>query len=253
MADRIIAVVSGKGGVGKTFVTSNLGYALAGFGEKVTLMDTDVTVSNLGLQLGMYSFKWTLKDVLEGDAKIEDALEEHDGVNILPSSLSLEDLPTNLGFTHRRLKKLLSKIPGTVLMDCPPGLSDHAVESVKTADEILVVTNPEITAVTDALKVVKFAKEEKKDIAGIVLNKMKGDKYDLSPLEIEIMAEAPVIAKIPFSDEVRKSIYMEKPIVLMDEYSEVSQRFIKLAADLLGVPYEIPRFLFLKRMLRWRR
>ncbi len=253
MAERVIAVVSGKGGVGKTFTTVNLGFAMASFGEKVALMDTDVTVSNLGLQLGIYSFKWTLKDVLEGDVKPEEALYEHEGIRVLPSSLSLEDLPTNLGFSHRRLRRIVDRIDGIVLMDCPPGLSDHAVESLKAADEVLVVTNPEITAVTDALKVVKFAREEKKDVLGIVVNKIKGDKYELSSLEIEIMAEAPVIAKIPFSDEVRKTIYLEKPIVVHDEYSPVSQRFKKLAADIIGVPYEIPRFLFIKRLLRWRR
>ncbi len=254
MEDRIIAVVSGKGGVGKTFTTVNLGFALHSFGEEVLLTDTDVTVSNLGLQLGIYSFQWTLKDVLDGSVKPEDAVYEHEsGVKLLPSSLSLEDLPVHFDISARRLRRILDRIGGTVLMDCPPGLNEHAVESIKAADEIIVVTNPEITAVTDALKVIKFAKDEKKDILGVVLNKVKGDKYELSSLEVEVMAEAPVIAKIPFSDEVRKSMFLEKPIIVYDEYSPVSQAFMKLAADIVGIPYTIPKFLWLKRLLRWTR
>ena len=253
MAEQIIAVASGKGGVGKTFTTVNLGLALAHFGENVTITDTDVTVSNLGLQLGIYSFTWTLKDVLEGDVKIDEALYKHEsGMNILPSSLSLEDLPTNMGFTHRKLRKVLDKLEGIVLMDCPPGLGESAVESIKAADRVVVVTNPEITAVTDALKVVKFAREEKKEVAGIVVNKHRGDKYELSPMEIEIMAEAPVIAKIPYSDEVRKSIFDERPVSL-DEYSPITHEFRKLAASLLGAEYEPPKMLWLRRLFRWRK
>ena len=89
---RVIGIVSGKGGVGKTTLASNLGIALSKFGRNVTLVDCNVTTSHLGFYFGLYDYPVTLNQVLKGEASLESATYFSNGVKIIPASLELDDL-----------------------------------------------------------------------------------------------------------------------------------------------------------------
>jgi len=247
--NRIIAIISGKGGVGKTFTTVNLGLALQDFGEYVIVVDADVTVSNLGLHLGSYSFPVTIQDVLSGQENIYKSIYTHkSGLMIIPSSLSMKTVG-GLSKNTKKLKNVLNKLTGNILLDCPPGLTEEATSLIDIADDVIIVTNPDLSSITDAVKVIKIVRKKGKNLLGIIVNRIHGDNYELKPAEIEIMCESPIIGKIPESDLVRKSIFDEKPILRYAPYSDVSISFRKTAANIIGVEYHPPKFLFIKKLL----
>lgn len=247
--NKIVAIVSGKGGVGKTTTALNLGLALQEFGEQVIVVDIDMTVSNLGMQLGSFKFEKTLHDVINNNLPIFDAINVHpSGLCIIPSSLYIEDIYTNAETNTKKLSKELKKLKGWILLDCPPGLNNEALAVIELAEDVIIVTNPEMPAVADALKVSKIAKRLNKNVLGIVVNRMGKKKYEITPEEIEITCEVPVIGEIAEDENIKKSIASEKPIIKLYPHSKSTIGFKRLASRLSGKGFEEPKALFLKRL-----
>lgn len=246
---RILGIVSGKGGVGKTTTTVNLSAALMEFKESVIAIDTDIKMSGLGLQLGMYYFPVTLNDVLSGKRNIHEALYLHSsGLRIIPSSLQIEDIDIS------RLKEVLYGPffeKDIVLVDAPPGLETHALSVIKSCPNILIVTTPEIPAISDAMKIISITNNTNSKPIGILLNRYrKRDSDQVSIKEIESTFDLPVIGIIPEDKTISKSIFKGKPSVYLNPYSPSSIAFKKLAANLIGVRYVPPKYPKLKRILR---
>ncbi len=157
---RVIVVSSGKGGVGKTTAVSNLAAALAGFGKKVVVIDANLTTSNLGLHFGVPLNRPTLQDVLKRKARLEQAIWTHPaGFKVIPADISVSKV---MSAKPNQLLSVLNRILSDadfVLIDSAAGLCQEALAALKAADEVLVVTNPELPALTDALKLIKFAEE----------------------------------------------------------------------------------------------
>ncbi len=236
--EKIIGIVSGKGGVGKTTFTANLGLAISRLGKDVVAVDADLSTSNLGLQLGFYQFPLGLQDALEGNIGILNAIYTHpSGLKVVPASISLNYLTKNP--TPYRLKSVLSDLNGIILIDSPPGLREDALLVLKACDDLLIVTNPEIPAVTDALKVIKVAREMGKEPLGIVVNRVK-DKFELSTDEIEEMCDLNVIGRVPEDREVKRSMFEKTPIVSLRPHSKASIEFNRVAAALIGAEYSPP-------------
>jgi septum site-determining protein MinD len=244
--EKTIGIVSGKGGVGKTTFVANVGLSLIELEKDVIVVDADISTSNLGLQLGFYQFPLGLQDVLEGDIPITNAIYTHpSGLKLIPASISLNYL--NKVPTPYRLKSLLNDLRGLILIDSPPGLRDDSMLVLKASDEILVITNPEIPAVTDALKVIRVAREMGKEPMGIIINRMK-DRYELKPKEIEGMCDVPVVGMIPEDRDIKKSLFEKMPLVKYKPFSPASVAFRKIAANIIGQEYYTPSFL---RIRRW--
>lgn len=244
--ERILAVVSGKGGVGKTTFVSNMGLALTEMNETVTLVDGDFSTSNLGLQLGLFQFPVGIQDALKGRIDIESAMYTHpSGLRIIPASVSLRYLRQKL--SPFRLRSALTKMEGIVMIDSPPGLGDDAFFVLKACDDIMVITNPEIPAVTDAFKVVEVAREMGKEPVGVILNRVRG-KNELSREEVEEMCGTRVVDTIPDDDSVRKGLYEKVPVLKYSPYSPASVAFRRIASGMLGRDYSPPKFLRLRRM-----
>ncbi len=245
--EKIIAVVSGKGGVGKTTFVSNIGLALAEFNKSAVVVDADLSTANLGLQLGLYQFPMGLQDALEGNINVSDAVYTHQsGLKVLPASISLNYLNKNP--SPYRLKSLLSDLDGTVVIDSPPGLGKEVFLVLKACTDVLVITNPEIPAVTDALKVIRVARELKKEPMGIIVNRVK-DSYELRSAEIEAMCEAPVIGTIPEDRSVKRSLFEKTPVMTHRPYSAASVAIKKIAANLIGETYSPPKFVKLRNLV----
>jgi len=236
---RLICVSSGKGGVGKTTVTSNIGAALTQFGSDTIVLDANLTNPNLGFHLGIPLYPKTLHDVLKGEAHITEAMYIHNsGLRVVPAGLSIEDLvdtsPENLSDV------LLDTVgePDFVLVDSAAGLGNESINAIEASDEVLVVTNPNLPAVTDALKTVNVAEEAATDVAGVVLNRVKDHDSELDIDEVESMLGHEVIMDVPEHEKVEEALAVKKPVVHHEPDHHVSERFRSVAADLAGIEYE---------------
>jgi len=244
---KIIGIVSGKGGTGKTVSSINIALALHQFGEEVVVVDADTTASSLGLHLGFYTFPNKLQDVLNDEIDINRAIYmHHTGLKLVPSSIDLDSLSADV--TNLRLA--LNKLEGTVIVDAPPGLDKDSRAVLDACDEIIVVTNPEIPTVANAVKVARMAADMKKNILGIVITRMKNAPWELRPEEVEMMCEVPVIGVVPEDWNVNKSIFDKVPVVAHSPYSQAAIEYKKLTARLIGKTYEPPKYIGLKKLLK---
>jgi septum site-determining protein MinD len=230
---RFIAIISGKGGVGKTTTAINLGTAFAKIGKEAIVLDGNLTMPNVGIYLGLANPPTTIHDVLEGKSSIKDATYLHaSGLKIIPGSIkmnSLEKIDLN------RIKNLHNKLKGmfeTVLIDTGAGLTKETLSIMNMADEALIVTNPELAAVTDALRAIKQAEKQNITVLGIVLNKINPEGNELSIDNVETILGKPVIAAIPESVSVKQSHQMKHPVVYSEPRSIAALEFSRLVEKL---------------------
>jgi len=238
---RLIILTSGKGGVGKTTLASNLAAALTDFGMKVIAVDANLSTPNLALHLGLHLAPYTLHDVLSGKTKLEKAIYPHPyGFKVIPASLGLNDLK---GVDVAKLPEISLRLLGKadfIILDCAAGLGREAISALSASDEAIIVTNPELPAVTDALRILKIAEETKVKVIGVVINRIKGEKHELTREEIEDLLGVPVIAEIPEDENVSLSIAARKTLLEFSPDSPASREIKKLAAWLCGVKYKEP-------------
>ncbi|MEM7821820.1 MAG: cell division ATPase MinD [Candidatus Aenigmatarchaeota archaeon] len=237
---RIIGIVSGKGGVGKTTLTINLGSALSHyFKKKVTIVDCNITTSHLGLYLGMYYCPITLNKVLRGESNVEDAIYNHfTGMKVVPASLSVSELEgVDITLLRESIKPLEFK-NDIILLDGSPGLGREAMACLKACDEVLYVTAPYVPSVMDIVKYQEVVSELGIRPIGIVLNAVDKAKYEMSPKEVEELVRLPVLASIPYDKNVKKAVSAKTPIVFLKKSSPASREMIKFAARLVGEEYK---------------
>lgn len=236
---RIIGILSGKGGVGKTTVGLNLGVALAHhFKKDVTIVDCNVTTSHLGLYLGMYYCPINLNKVLRKETDAKDAVHHHfSGLRVIPASLSLDDLKgIDIMQIRNSIKSIFSK-NDIIILDGSPGLGKEAMATLKASDEILYVTNPYVPFAMDIVRCQEAAKEAGVKSLGIVLNMIHKKKYEMNEKEVEELTGLPVISSIPFDRNVHKSLAFKVPVVMLNPNTAASREFFKLASNLIGESY----------------
>ena len=155
---RITAVTSGKGGVGKTFVTANLAAALARRGERVLVLDADLGLANLDVVLNLYS-RLTLHDVFTGRTPLDDAiLPAPGGFSVLLAGSGLVEYSRMTPEVRDKLLEVIARVRPRydhVLLDTGAGISDVVLFTVSLADEVLIVATPEPTSLADAYATVK--------------------------------------------------------------------------------------------------
>lgn len=233
---RVIGVLSGKGGVGKTTLVSNLGVSLAQEGKNVAIVDANLTGANLGLHFGLLSYPVSIHDVMSDEALITDAMYKHpSGVDIIPASLSIEHIDTE----PRNLRSSIDEFLGDkdfVLIDAATGLDRETLNAIDMSDEVLIVTHPELPTISDALRTKTIAEKYGKDVIGIVLNRVNR-KDDLNKDNVSSFFELPVIGAIPDDPVVRKSIEAKNPVVLSHPNHRVSQEIRRVSSHILGKKY----------------
>ncbi|HLC31178.1 MAG TPA: cell division ATPase MinD [Candidatus Nanoarchaeia archaeon] len=238
----LITITSGKGGVGKTTTAINLGAALNSFGKEVIVVDANLSTPNVGLHLGAPIVPISLNHVLSGKAKIGDAIYEHEsGTKIIPSSLSVKEL-RNLN--HGKLKevgKKLRRMADYIIFDSAAGLGDEAMAALESADELIIVTNPEIPAVTDALKTSKVIEQMGKPITGVIVTRMRNNKSEMPLANIQEMLELPILGVVPEDDKMQSALVLKDAILHTHPKSKSSRAYRKIAAKIIGkVDYKDP-------------
>ena len=238
---KLITITSGKGGVGKTTTAINLGTALNSFGKEVIVVDANLTTPNVGLHLGAPIVPVNLNHVILGKAKVSDAIYEHgSGTKIIPSSLSVKELRR---LDHSKLKevgKKLRRMADYVIYDSAAGLGEEATSAIEAADHLIIVTNPEITAVTDALKTSKLAEELGKEIMGVIVTRVRGTKNEMSLGNIKEMLDLPILGVVPEDENVQTSLRYKDAVTHVYPHSKSSRAYKRIAARIAGVHYQEP-------------
>ena len=236
---RYITCISGKGGAAKTTTSINLGAAFTYFGKDTTVIDANLTTPNIGVHLGVPIVPINLNHVLQGKNHISEAVYLHPiGTKIVPAGISINELKNTNPSNLRRVLRGLSGTTDIAIIDSAAGLGREALLAMESGDEILIITNPELPAITDALKTIKVAEELGKKIIGVVLTRTNMNDGDISVKNVEAMLDKPVIAIIPEDKSVREALTMKDVVVYTHPKSGAAIEYKRLAAFLLGREYE---------------
>jgi len=229
-----IAVVSGKGGVGKTTTTINLALALYNQGANVIVLDANITTPNLGLYLGVVKTPKTLNDVLRGQAHISETVYSHSsGINIITSDMAVDALKDiNFNQIHKAINDLENHAD-ILLIDTAATLGSETQRIMEAVDEIVIVTNTDKGALADALKTIETAKRIKTMVMGIIINRVKGK---LAKDKIEKFLDVPIIGIIKHDKNIIKSTENGK-IYLQTYNSKNKNKYYEVAAMILGPSY----------------
>lgn len=222
----IIGVVSGKGGVGKTTTVANLSVALASvFKKRVLAVDCNPSSPDLPIHLGLYPYPRSPSKRLLG----QPVYRHPSGADLMPCQAVRE---------KRRLGKRDLRASGYdfVMLDAPP-VGDEPV--LKLSDAVLVVTNPDVPAVADALRAVERAEQRKLRVLGVEVNRAGGGEHEISHAELVATFDTPVIAIIPESARLQKGVLEGVPIVSKCPFCKSTVEFEKLAAFLAGEEYRV--------------
>jgi septum site-determining protein MinD len=236
---KIIVITSGKGGVGKTTTAINLASAMNHFGEDVLVIDGNLSTPNIGIHLNSPEVPVNLNHVLKDKADVFEAVYQHEsGIKILPSSLSVKELKRTKPEKMKKFKKDFKKMANSVIVDSSAGLGNEARSAIEMADEIIIVTNPEMPALTDALKTIKLVEEFGIPILGVIVTRVKKDDIEMHPDIVKEMLEIPILGMIPEDIAVQKSINQKDAVVHTHPKSNAARAYKEIASNMLNVKYD---------------
>lgn len=249
---RIIAVASGKGGVGKSSLVVNLAVALAAMGERVTIVDADLGTADVDVMLGLHPI-YNLAHVVEGSKTLNEViLEGRHNVRLLPGGSGLWEL-ANLSARGREaatdVLTALAQDSDYVIVDTAAGISDNVIRFLVAADDVIVLTTPEPTAITDVYALVKVALAQQvhgpirlvvnlattaqaaedvaRNLAGVV-ERFLGGRLEF-------------LGSLPTDPSVGRSVLRQEPVIVAYPSSPAARRIIALAQALRREAPALPR------------
>jgi septum site-determining protein MinD len=247
MPGRVITITSGKGGVGKTTATANIGVALARRGQRVACVDADIGLRNLDVVLGLENrIVYDLVDVVEGRARLRQALikdKRLPELQLLPAAQTRDKSAVN----EKQMSKLcddLKKEFDFVLIDSPAGIERGFKNSIAPADELLIIVTPEVSAVRDADRVIGLAEAHEKPSPKLIINRLRPamvkrhEMMDTADV-LEVLA-IELIGIVPEDETIITSTNKGQPVALEDR-SAAGAAFTRIAQRLLGedVPFQV--------------
>ena len=216
----VIVITSGKGGVGKTTTTANVGTGLAQMNKKVVLIDTDIGLRNLDVVMGLENrIVYNLVDVIEGNCRVKQALikdKKYPDLYLLPSAQTRD----KTAVTPEQMKKLTDELREEfdyILLDCPAGIEQGFKNAIAGADRAIVVTTPEVSAIRDADRIVGLLEANELKNIHLVVNRLRMDmvkRGDMMSVKdvCEILA-IPLIGAVPDDEHIVISTNQGKPLV----------------------------------------
>lgn len=245
MSGRVIVITSGKGGVGKTTTSANIGTALAKAGQKVVLIDTDIGLRNLDLLLGLENrIVYTIVDVVEERCKLKQALVK-DKKNPNLSLLAAAQTRDKSALSQEHLKSICDELKEEydfILVDCPAGIEQGFQNAVAGATEAIVVTTPEMSAVRDADRIIGLleAKEEIESYK-LLLNRVRPSMIQsndmMSVEDVVDILSCGLIGIIPEDTGIITSTNKGEPIV-NDEKALAGMAYQNVAKRIMGEEVE---------------
>ena len=242
MAAKVVTVTSGKGGVGKTTATANLASALAAENLKVVCIDADIGLRNLDVVLGLEDrIVYDLVDVVEGRCRLRQAMirdKRLPELYLIPAAQTRDKSAVSPSDMVRLCDELRPDYDW-VLIDSPAGIERGFRNAIAPADLVIVITNPEVSAVRDADRIIGLIEAEEKGPARLIINRLKPTMVKreemLSPDDVLELLAVELIGIVPEDENVTLSINRGVPIVL-DGKSRAGLAFRNIAARLRGEP-----------------
>lgn len=240
MGARIVTITSGKGGVGKTTTAANLGIALARLGKKVILIDADIGLRNLDVVMGLENrIVYDLVDVVEGRCRLRQAMIKHKqfpDLYLIPAAQTRDKTAVSPADMIHITDKLRNEFD-FVLIDSPAGIERGFRNAIAPADDVLIVTNPEVSAVRDADRIIGLLEAEHKGPGMLILNRLKSELVKrgemLSADDVTDILALKVIGIVPEDEHVIPASNSGVPVTL-NENSQAGMAFRNIARRLVG-------------------
>jgi len=263
---RVIAVTGGKGGVGKTNISVNLGVAMAELGRRVMLLDADLGLANIDVILGLHASR-NLSHVMSGECSLEEIMVTGPrGMKVIPGASGMQHMAELSPAEHAGLIHAFSEVANDVdvlLIDTAAGISDLVVSFSRAAQEQIVVVCDEPASITDAYAIIKLLNREYgvsrfRILANMVKTVQEGrDLYNkmcrVTDQYLDVMLS--YMGSIPYDEQLRKAVKSQKPVVEAYPRSRVAQAFKNLAkkADNWPVPTGVSGDLqfFVERLIQF--
>lgn len=245
MSAKVVTITSGKGGVGKTTIAANLGAALASLGKRVVCIDADIGLRNLDVVLGLENrIVYDLVDVIEGRCRLRQAMirdKHNQGLFLIPAAQTRDKSAVSPS-DMVRLSDELRRNHDWILIDSPAGIERGFRNAIAPSDDVYVITNPEVSAVRDADRIIGLVEAEEKGPPKLIINRInpnmvkKGDMISTDDI-VELLA-IELIGIIPEDSNVLVSTNRGIPVSL-DGKSPAGEAFRNIARRMMGedVPY----------------
>jgi flagellar biosynthesis protein FlhG len=244
---RAIAVTGGKGGVGKTNISVNLGVAAAEAGQRVLLFDADLGLANIDVVLGLHP-DFDLSHVMRGERSLDEVIvTAPGGLQVIPGASGLQSLAELTPAEHTGLIQAFSDVAGDIdlmIVDTAAGISDTVMSFSRAAHEVVVVVCDEPASITDAYAIIKllardFGHQRFRVLANMVRSAQEGrelynkmcrvtDRY----LDVNLS----FMGALPFDESLRKAVRAQRPVVQAFPRSRVAQVFRNLAKKIQTWP-----------------
>jgi septum site-determining protein MinD len=257
----VIVITSGKGGVGKTTTTANLGTGFALLGKKVVLIDADIGLRNLDVVMGLENrIVYDLVDVTEGNCRLKQALirdKRYETLYLLPAAQTRDKSAVSPDQMQKLCKDLAQDFD-YVLIDCPAGIEQGFKNAIAGADSAVIVTTPEVSAVRDADRIVGLLEAEGKSNTRLIVNRLRpamvkrGDMMDIDDI-VEILA-VDLLGVIPEDEYIVISTNRGEPAVVnpasaaSTAYKNIVRRIMGEDVPLMSMERELGFFGRLKKI-----
>lgn len=261
---RVIAVTSGKGGVGKTSVSVNLALELRKQGEKVVILDADFGLANVEVMLGIRP-QFNLVDLIFNNRTIEEIITEGPmGIGFISGGSGVQDL---VNLEKGQLKKLIAKLVkldslyDVVIIDTGAGISDSVIEFVLTSPEVLLIVTPEPTSITDAYSLLKAVNRDKtfdrkNKFIKVITNRVESEEegreiYDKISVVVSkfLNIRLDYLGYIPQDKRIGDGVIEQMPISIRTPNSEPAIRIREICSNLLEIPFEEEKKMGIARVL----
>ena len=240
----VMVITSGKGGVGKTTTTANIGTGLALLGYSVVLIDTDIGLRNLDVVMGLENrIIYNLVDVVEGNCRMKQALirdKRCQNLYLLPSAQTRDKSSVNPGQMRKLVEDLREEFD-YILLDCPAGIEQGFQNAIAGADRALVVTTPEVSAIRDADRIIGLLEASQMQEIDLIVNRVRMDMVRrgdmMSVADVADILAVNVIGAVPDDEDVVISANQGKPLVATDTVA--GQAYLNICKRITGesVPF----------------
>ena len=236
----VIVITSGKGGVGKTTTSANIGTGLAMLGMRTALIDTDIGLRNLDVVMGLENrIVYNLVDVIEGTCRLKQALirdKRYENLYLLPSAQTKDKTAISPG----QMKKLTAELKEDfdyILLDCPAGIEQGFMNAIAGADRAIIVTTPEVSAIRDADRIIGLLNSNQLKKMELIINRIRMDMVKRGDMmtvdDVTEILSIPLIGALPDDEQVVIGTNQGEPVIGLD--SKAGMAYMNICKRIMGM------------------